>query len=84
MPECLFWKAERYLQERGNGKIETGQGIQSALGPGDSGSRLTSSGERQKLEFEIITNTALMPMVWAFNLFVSSLKIQIIRFEKKN
>lgn len=63
--------------------MNTGQGIRSVSGPGDSGSQLTSSVEGQKLEFEIITNTALMPMVWAFKPFVSSLKIQTIRFKKK-
>lgn len=78
-----FGKQNAICRSKGMERLRQGKAFSLYRAAGDSGSRLTSSGERQKLEFEIITNTALMPMVWAFNPFVSSLKIQIIRFEKK-
>lgn len=55
----------------------------SVLGLGDSGSQLTSEVESHKLEFKIITNTALMPTGCAFNPCVESFKIQIIPLKIK-
>lgn len=80
----LFWKAECYFQEWGNGNTDIGQGIQRLYWAWVIVAHsFTSEVESHKLGFKIITNTALMPTGCAFNPGAESLKIQIIPLKIK-
>lgn len=71
----LFWKAECYFQEWGNGNTDIGQGIQCLYWAWVIVAHsFTSEVENHKLGFKIITNTALMPTGCAFNPGAESLK----------